>query len=81
MRISRRSKLALGVVAAAGLVAFVFWAYRWLKIDACLDRGGAWDYAAGKCQLHPFHDQMLKCFREDGKWNYRSDTCEKASSE
>jgi hypothetical protein len=30
-------------------IAGALWAYRWLKIDSCLDLGGRWDYVENRC--------------------------------
>jgi hypothetical protein len=34
----------------AGLVLFGIWFRHVMKIDSCLDRGGAWNYEAALCE-------------------------------
>jgi hypothetical protein len=46
----RPGRIALIVVALGVLVAVVMWASDFLKIDSCLDRGGAWNYERGTCE-------------------------------
>ncbi|SOB59837.1 protein of unknown function [Pseudodesulfovibrio profundus] len=37
-----------GIIVVAGYFCLP-WVQQQLKIDACLDRGGRWDYAAERC--------------------------------
>ena len=46
MTMRRAWWLALAVTAA--LIA-VLWLRTQIRIDSCLDSGGAWDYANGRC--------------------------------
>jgi hypothetical protein len=50
----RRVVLIVLIAAAIGVIALGPRAWRRLRlelrIDACLDSGGRWDYAAGKCE-------------------------------
>lgn len=47
MRRLRNVLVALVFLAVA--VGGGLWLEKQLRIDACLDRGGRWDYAAGTC--------------------------------
>ena len=41
------------LVILAAVVAIAFFSYKhrdFFAIDACLDRGSAWDYEVGKCE-------------------------------
>ncbi len=47
----RAGALIFLIVLGATLLWGAMWAYRYLALDACLDRGGRWDYAKQACQL------------------------------
>jgi hypothetical protein len=38
-------------LVAALLIAGGLWLAREIRIDKCLDAGGAWDYQAGVCKM------------------------------
>ena len=40
----------LAVVAVAALGLFLCWIRHHVRIDRCLDRGGAWNYDEGACE-------------------------------
>jgi hypothetical protein len=47
---------ALVILLAVGLLAATAWyacGRRFFEIDACLDRGGRWDYEREVCVLEP----------------------------
>ncbi len=45
-----KKRIAWLCVVAALLVAGVLWLSREIRIDKCLDAGGAWDYDAENCR-------------------------------
>lgn len=49
-----------------------------IKIDICLDRGGAWNYPKGFCVLdNNISINEIKCFSEKGNWDINNNICEK----
>ena len=40
----------MGLLVFALLIGLSFKAWRWMKIDKCLDRGGSWNYQQGVCE-------------------------------
>ncbi len=61
------------LLAVALLIVIGVYAKRWMAIDACLDRGGAWDYQRNACK--PFTDRET-CESRGGTWNYGKNTCD-----
>jgi len=50
MTVSRSKKTIFALIAAAVVITLLgMYVRRQLAIDACLDHGGRWDYAANKC--------------------------------
>lgn len=48
---SRRKKMVLTICLLLAVIAGTgVWLARELRIDSCLDGGGRWDYAGGKCE-------------------------------
>lgn len=37
------------LVSVVACIVLILVVHRELKIDSCLDKGGRWDYEAGKC--------------------------------
>ena len=49
----KKPLLIIGVVTI--LILGALWVYRFLQVDACLDKGGCWDYDLKKCNCsHTF---------------------------
>jgi hypothetical protein len=42
--------ILIAAIAAVGLLALAIWANHQLAIDACLDRGGRWNYEVDECE-------------------------------
>jgi hypothetical protein len=49
---TRRNWILIGVAILAAVVGLLLWMRfgEFWAIDSCLDSGGVWDYAAGKCE-------------------------------
>ena len=53
-------KILQAIIATSVLTALLllgFWVIRELRIDACLDRGGAWDYQIHACMAGVEHER------------------------
>jgi hypothetical protein len=46
----KRLLILLGIIAA---IPVLLWLYRQIRIDTCLDRGGAWNYQIDQCHGAP----------------------------
>jgi hypothetical protein len=46
----RKRKILVCLVLLLASLAFVLWLLNWMRIDTCLDRGGAWNYEAKSCE-------------------------------
>lgn len=51
MRPASAALLALLAILPLAAVLLVAYAYRWLAVDSCLDRGGVYDYGLHACRL------------------------------
>jgi len=67
-----RSLLVL--VVGIGLLAVFLAAVRQLHRDACLQRGGTWSTAAGKC-IGLRTDDIEACRRGGGTWSFAASKC------
>ncbi len=47
----RSAILIFLLILGATLLWGAMWAYRFLALDSCLDRGGRWDHADNRCSL------------------------------
>ncbi len=45
----KKKWLIAGVLVLGVGISLIFWLYREIRIDKCLDAGGAWDYAQQHC--------------------------------
>lgn len=56
MRASYRLLLAVAISGVLALAGFLGWQF--LMSDKCLDAGGAWDYAARRCDTAPDKESL-----------------------
>ena len=47
-----------------------------MRIDMCLDGGGAWDYPKQICIKHHISEEEMKCLSRKGTWNAIKKICE-----
>ena len=50
--------------------------YIFMRIDMCLDGGGAWDYPKHICIKHHISEEEMKCLSRKGTWNTIKKICE-----
>jgi hypothetical protein len=50
---SAKTKIALAAALVVMLLAAIVWPQieNFLKVDACLDRGGRWNHSASQCEI------------------------------
>jgi hypothetical protein len=71
----KRTIWTLGILLIiALLIAVGLYGRRWLAIDACLDRGGTWNYQENTCA--PFTARET-CESGGGRWTHTTNTCER----
>ena len=46
---------AMALVLAAAVVPGLIWAFEFVAVDRCLDRGGVFDFSTGRCALGVTH--------------------------
>ena len=47
-----------------------------MKIDDCLDGGGAWDYPQNTCIENKISKKEVQCLSKKGSWNAEKNICE-----